>query len=145
VDVADAGSEIGVATDFDASAFFGAALLTSFAAGLPTAAALGSALGLDGPAAAFDSCNFGATGFVTGRFTGCAALGGVSGCFSAVFEALLVVGRIILARKLSSAGAVECGRLCLGCCFAAFEGGGPKDGLLCALLSVDGFLVSPEL
>lgn len=48
--------------------------------------------------------------------------------FSAVFEAEDVVGRIMRAKKPSSAGALG-GRLCLDGCFFSCEGGGPSEGL----------------
>lgn len=76
---------------------------------------------------------------MTGLFTDGALFGGVV-AFSAVLDAEDVVGRIIRAKKPSSAGAV-CGRLCLDDCFFSCEGGGPRDGRLCDWLSVDGLRV----
>jgi hypothetical protein len=49
---------------------------------------------------------FGGPSLVTGLFIDCALFGGVNGGFSAVFDAEDVVGRIILAKKPSSAGAL---------------------------------------
>jgi len=84
---------------------------------------------------------FGGPSLVAGLFTDCALFGGVKGGFSAVFEAEEVVGRIILAKKPSSAGAVCCGRLCRDVCFFNAAGGGPSDGLLDPGFKVDGFRV----
>ncbi len=67
------------------------------------------------------------------------------GGFSAVFDADDVVGLIIRARKPSSAGCAFCGRFVLDGCFFSEFGGGPSDGLLLALLRVEGFLGSPDL
>ena len=54
-----------------------------------------------------------------------------------------VVGRIIRARNPSSAGALECGKLCLeeGRLLA---GGGPSDGLLLPFFKVEGFLTTVD-
>ncbi|KFY21031.1 hypothetical protein V493_07585, partial [Pseudogymnoascus sp. VKM F-4281 (FW-2241)] len=60
--------------------------------------------------------------------------GGVA-ALSCVFPADAVVGRIILAKNPSSAGADAFGKLCLDACFfSAADGGGPSDGLLLLLL-----------
>jgi len=67
-------------------------------------------------------------------------LGGVAGAFSAVLDAEEVVGRIIRARKPSSAGAVFCDRFGLDGCFFKSFGGGPREGRCVALLRVAGFL-----
>jgi hypothetical protein len=100
-----AGSEVrsGVSTGSSFLDTTGAGLI-SFAAGLAVEVvfvfgaaevALGVSRIFDGPS------------LVAGRRTDCALFGGVSGCFSRVFDADDVVGRIIRAKKPSSAGAVE--------------------------------------
>lgn len=63
----------------------------------------------------------------------------MAGDFSAVLEDDEAVGRIIRARNPSSAGALKCDKLCLegGLLLA---GGGPSDGLLLPLFTVEGFL-----
>lgn len=80
---------------------------------------------------------------VTGRRTDGARFGGVSGCFSRVFDADDVVGRIMRARNPSSAG-VPPGKLCLDDCFFRVEGGGPRDGLLLVLLIIEGLRFNVE-
>lgn len=55
-----------------------------------------------------------------------------------------MVGRIILARNESSAGALCCGRLCRDGCFLSAAGGGPRDGLLLGLF-VDGLRDEAEV
>lgn len=85
---------------------------------------------------------FGGPSLVTGLLTDCDLLGGVVG-LSAVFDADDVVGRIIRARKPSSAGALD-GRLCREGCFFNVPGGGPREGLLLPLLSVEGLRVNVD-
>ena len=85
---------------------------------------------------------FGSPSLVAGRFTDCDLFGGVNG-LSAVFDAEDVVGRIIRARKESSAGALD-GRLCREGCFFNAPGGGPREGLLLPLFSVEGLRVNVD-
>ena len=130
---------MGLEVSFGASLAIAGAGFVSLATGLATEIAF-----IFGGATACLSCPPDGPSRVAGRFTGCVFLGGVSGCFSRVFDAEDVVGLIILARNPSSAGAVG-GRLCLDDCPFTAAGGGPSDGLLLPLFRVEGLRFKVEV